>query len=405
LQPLDVFLKGARSTNFDNREVASTMTQRLAENDAASAKLYPTFAANGTYTYNQYEVLFPIPQSMDVMTIQPHHQFNAGLTVSLPLIDVSAWRRIAASKANTEATRAQERATQLEVESTVSRAYYQVLGQEAVLDAAKRTLEVFRKNLEQVQTKVEGGTASQLDVQRARAEIARAEGDVASAEYAVVTARRQLATASFTEPEPATDFVTDDLHTEQPIETWLGRAGGTPRVQTAQAQQRAATTAADAAEAAWYPTLTASAQEDFTNATAFIGRSASFKLQATLAWRFDASLSPSVRAQQAAAYTQQVRAERAQRGAQDSIFQAWHQVRTSIEKARAARVQIEASQLAAELARDRYAVGAATQLDVLHAEHTAFQAKVAGIQADTELVYARVSLRASAGQFIEGGAK
>jgi len=385
------------------------MTQRLAETDSAGAKLYPTFSANGTYTFNQFEVEFPVqgPDGMvqQVLTIQPQHQLNAALTVSLPLIDIGVWRRIAASKANAEATRAQERATQLEVETTVSRAYYQVLGQEAVLDAAKRTLEIFRKNLEQVQNKVEGGTASQLDVQRARAEIARAEGDVASAEYAVVIARRQLSTASLTDPEPATDFVTDDLHSEQPIESWLTRAGGTPRVQTAQAQQRAATTTVDAAEAAWYPTLTASAQEDFTNATAFTGRSATFKLQATLAWRFDASLSPSIRAQQAAAYTQQVRAERTERAAQDSIFQAWHQVRTSIEKARAARVQIEASQLAAELARDRYAVGAATQLDVLQAEHTAFQAKVASIQADTELVYARVGLRTSAGQFIEGGAK
>ncbi|HEY2734562.1 MAG TPA: TolC family protein, partial [Polyangiales bacterium] len=299
------------------------------------------------------------------------------------------------------ATRATEKATQLDVEGSVYRSYYQLVGQEAVLEAAKRSFEVLQKNLEQVQVKVDGGTASELDIQRARAEIARAQGDIASADLAVVTARRQLETASSVSPEPASAFIDDDLHDEQPLDTWLSGANATPRVVSADAAQRAATKNEAAAEAAWYPTLSASAQERVTNATSFTGHAAVYLVQATLAWKFDGTLSPTVRAQDAAAAVNAVRAERAQRVAQDNIYQAWHQVRAAIEKSRAARVQITASQLAAELARDRYSVGAATQLDVLQAQQDAFRAEVSRIQADTDLAYARAALRTSAGRFAE----
>ncbi|HEX4353278.1 MAG TPA: TolC family protein, partial [Polyangiales bacterium] len=184
-------------------------------------------------------------------------------------------------------------------------------------------------------------------------------------------------------------------------ETWLATSNTTPRVVSADAAQRAAAKNESAAEAAWYPTLSASAQERVTNATSFSGHAAVYLVQATLAWKFDGTLSPTVRAQNAAAAVNAVRAERAARAAQDNIYQAWHQVRAAIEKSRAARGQITASALAAELARDRYSVGAATQLDVLQAQQDAFRAEVARIQADTDLAYARAALRSSAGRFAE----
>jgi outer membrane protein TolC len=418
LQPLEAFLRAAKRVNHDNREASATTQQREAEVDVAEGRLYPAFNANGSYTRNQYEVALDLSAfgmgaggmmpAADTaapsgrLVIQPRNQVDGNLTLSVPLIDVAAWKRLSAAKANQSVSEINERATELDVETQVFRSYYQLLGQEAVLEAAKRTLDVTHKNLESVQVKVSGGTASELDVQRARAEIARAEGDVASANLAVVTARRQLSTATSIEPEPATEFIVDDLHEEMALQSWIARAGLTPRVQLAEANRRAADRNADAAEAAWYPTLNASAQERLTNATSFVGHSAVYLLQATLAWRLDATLAPSVRAQHAAAAVSAIRAERAERAAQDSIFQAWHQVRAAIEKSRAARAQVTASQTAAELARDRYGVGAATQLEVVQAQQEEFRAEVSRIQADTDLAYARAALRASSGQSREG---
>jgi outer membrane protein TolC len=145
------------------------------------------------------------------------------------------------------------------------------------------------------------------------------------------------------------------------------------------------------------------AQERFTNATSFSGRAEVYLLQATLGWQFDGTISPSIRAQAAAANASLIRAEYAERAAQDAIFQAWHQVHAAIEKSRAARAQISAARTAAELASDRYSLGAATQLEVVQAQQDAFRADVARIQADTDLAYARAALRASSGQFGERG--
>ena len=53
---------------------------------------------------------------------------------------------------------------------------------------------------------------------------------------------------------------------------------------------------------------------------------------------------------------------------------------------------------AADLARQRYQVGTITQLDLLQAQRDAFSAEVSRIQADADLVNARVQLRLASGQ-------
>jgi outer membrane protein TolC len=59
---------------------------------------------------------------------------------------------------------------------------------------------------------------------------------------------------------------------------------------------------------------------------------------------------------------------------------------------------IEAARRASTVAKDRYAVGATTQLEVIQVERDAFQAEVGHIQARTELASARAALRISAGR-------
>ncbi|MET0386788.1 MAG: TolC family protein, partial [Polyangiales bacterium] len=226
LQPLETFLVGAKRANFDNRQSLASSSQRVAEVDVAKGRLYPSFSASGSYTFNQYEVSLPLPSELggsgEPVVILPKHQFDGNLAINLPLIDVAAWKRVSAADAAVDAARASQISTQQDVEVTVFRTYYQLIGQEALLESAKRTLELLRQNLSVVESRLASGTASDLDVQRARAEIARAEGDIATADAAVVTARRQLATSTAVEPEPSTTFIEDDLHDEQTLNTWLG---------------------------------------------------------------------------------------------------------------------------------------------------------------------------------------
>jgi outer membrane protein TolC len=127
-------------------------------------------------------------------------------------------------------------------------------------------------------------------------------------------------------------------------------------------------------------------------------------LQLTLAWRFDYGLLATRDAQSAALDAQLVRVERTERAAQDATYEAYRRIEAGIAKSRAARVQEQAAGRAAELSQARYEAGVATQLDVTQAQRDAFLASAARIQSDSDLAYARASLRLAVGASLTSGA-
>jgi outer membrane protein TolC len=403
LQPLAVFVAGA-ANNPASREARATLEQRDADQSTATGRLLPSLSATGTYTRNQYEVALELPVVMGApaqrLVVQPLNQYDGNIALSVPIIDIGAWERHSAARASFEAQQENQKQTEFDNERQVTQAYFQLVASAALFESAQRSLAVARENSLTVTNREHSGTASELDVQRSLADIARAEQDVASAALGITTNSRTLSTLSGIEPEPSASFPQDDLREEAPLASWLRGSASTPTVTSALALRRAAEKSANAARAAWLPTVTGTATERFTNATAFAGRSAYYLLQVTATVKLDATLSAGVRAQNAAAAAAIAREDGAKRRADDAIFQAWSQVATDIVKSRAARAQVSASLLAEGLARDRYLAGVATQLDVLQAQSDLFKAEVARIQADTDLAYARASLRLYAGRHL-----
>ena len=399
LQPLDAFLARSQEVNPDLRVSAAATKQREAEMDRSTGALLPSAQAQGTYTRNQYAVHFTFPASMvggppgPTLTILPLNQLDGAFTLTVPLVDVGAWDRRAAAKANLDSSVADLFSQRLDVSRRVARSYYQVLADEAVLASAEHNLRLSRDNAALAVAKRSGGTASELDVQRARGDVARAEQDVAVASLRVVTERRELESLSGLTPEPSTEFPADDLHQEAPLDTWLSASDRLPPVQSAMAAVRSAEESAHASESAWLPTLTGTAQERLTNAPSIAIHNEYYLLQLTATWKLDATIPAGVKAAHAAADAAEARADGTRRRVQDAIFDDWQQVDASIQRARAARSQVDAALQAADLARDRYGGGIATQLDVLQAEQDLFRADVARIQADADLSYARASLR------------
>ena len=84
--------------------------------------------------------------------------------------------------------------------------------------------------------------------------------------------------------------------------------------------------------------------------------------------------------------------------ARDAIHRQWSVVASDITRSRSARVGQAAAEHSAQLAHDRYQAGTTTQLELLQAQRDAFSAQVNRIQADADLVNARVQLRLAAGQ-------
>jgi outer membrane protein TolC len=404
LQPVSEFVAHARNWNPANRAARATTHQRDAEMEIATGQLLPNFSATAMYTRNQYNATTAglIPQgsgiNLPTTVILPQDQYDANVTLNVPIINVANWDRRDAAKATFEGARADEANSELTVEKSVLRDYYTLLGEEAVLASATKNLEIARHNVALARDRKESGTGSELDIQRALADQAKADQTVTAAQLSVTNTGRDLYSLSGVVAEPSTGFPEDDLHEEEPLASWTGKTGDAPAVLSADAKRVAAEKTARAVKNMVLPTVSATGEEKFTNATALNGGyNEVYLLQLAATWRLDTTLFAQNRAQNAAAAAARANEDQARQSAEDAVFRDWQQIRADIDSARSARAQVVATKLAASLAEDRYQSGVATQLDVLQARQDAFAADVARIQADADLAYARLALRLDAG--------
>jgi outer membrane protein TolC len=200
LQSLDEFLASARTRNFDQRETEENVAQRLAEADQATARLFPVLVARSAYTRNQYEVAPAFPtaagQPPTIVTITPFNQLDATFQATVPIIDVGAWTRVSGGAASAETAKLRAKATANDVEKNVTRQYFQVLAAEAAVLAANDALHVAEESQKVIGSRGAAGSASELEVERARGQVERARQTVAGAEQGRSLARRQLETLS-----------------------------------------------------------------------------------------------------------------------------------------------------------------------------------------------------------------
>lgn len=411
LQPLSDFLRHATQSNFDNREARVTAVQRVHEASQAWARLLPSLTMQADYIRNQYLGAANLGTGMlgpdgapitrrVVMT--PIDQRDASFSAALTLVDVAAWNNIGAAAANRDAQRERAAATALEVQRTVARTYYQLVGADAVARAARSTQKASEDSARYIETRAQAGLASELDLKRALAEVERNRQAIEDADYSTVTLQRTLETLTGLVPDgdgrtDATAPPPDDLRDEPPLAEWTTSVNALPSVRAAEHDERAAKRTAAAALAALYPTLSSQFTERATNAVGF-GQSPYYQFEVLATWKLDLGSLQAARAQRSAAEAVAVRQDRARAAATDTLFTDWHQVRTQIAKSRSARTSLDASRAALAVAREKFGSGKANLLDVVLAERDAFSAEVTEIQAEADLAAARASLRLSAGR-------
>jgi outer membrane protein TolC len=398
IEPLSAFLAGARATSPDMREAALTRAQQESESMVALGRALPSVSARGVYTRNPAGASLPMPGGQTI-TIQAADQLDAYFQLDVPIVDLAAWARVRAANANEEGAAIRAASTLLDVEKQVAKSYYQLVGAEALRQSALRALAAAESNRTVTGDRKANGVATEIDVDRAAAEVERSRQSIADAELVASLARRALLTLTGVSAEGPVPSAEDDLHEEGPLVGWeSAKDQELPAVAAAIAQRRSAEATANAAKFAFVPTLSASAQERITNAPGFLGKNSFFVLSATLSLKLDLSTYATMRSQMAAAEIAAVREGRTRTSAKDQIHEAWHRVGAGLAKSRAARSESTAAAHAVERARDRYAQGAGTQIELVQAERDAFSAEVARIQADADLSYARAALRLAAGK-------
>jgi outer membrane protein TolC len=393
LQPLEEFLQSARTTSPDNREARGNSELSRAESSAATGRLLPGVALRGTYARNQYAT------QSGPLTLTPIDEIDAYAVLTVPLFDAASFVRARAASGNARAAQESEKDAALQVESGVAQAWYQVVADVGLVEASRRALDVARTNLTLTEHQRAAGSVAGLDLDRARAEVERQVQQLAGAELGLRLDARSLASRSGLAPDlGASPRLADDLHEEAPLEEFVPADAALPALAAAAEARRAQGEQARAQRLTLVPVLTGSLTEHGSNAPGLLGHDWSYQGLLALSWSFDFTTLPSIRAEDARLAVATAREERTRLAVHDAIHRAWNTVHTDIARSRSARAQLEVSTRAADLARERYRVGAGTQLDLLQAQRDAFAAEVNAIQADADLVNARAQLRLAAGR-------
>jgi len=243
---------------------------------------------------------------------------------------------------------------------------------------------------------------TELDLLRSKAEVERNKQIIADTETGVANTRRMLTTLTGIDPGDTAALPPPDTSPEGDVAELEKNVESLPAVQAADKDAAAASAMGWGARLLLMPTVGAQFTEHVSNATGFTGQNSSFNGGLTFTWRLDASTALNLPGVTASEATARLAAEKARNTARDQLYSDWQRLHAARTKTAAAAAMLEAAQRAAQVAKDRYGAGAATQLEVIQAERDLFSAEVGQIQARTEAASARAALRLSAGLPIAG---
>jgi outer membrane protein TolC len=396
LQPLETFLSAARDRNPEAKQASAELDQQNAEALTALGRQLPGVSVRGNYYRNQYQTQISV--GGPPMVVQPKDQWLGTATLSVPLIDLASFQRIAASRTNADSYARRLEATRLSVESQTVQDYYQLLANLALVTTAERYLEVSRENLRLTETKLRAGAATRLDVDRAVADVEVQVQQLASARLQVALVARDLESTTSITPDVSTSVeLIDDLHPERELSYFEAELPNVPSVTAAATATHAAQQQATASKLALVPTIAGFFTEYATNAPGFEPSHWYWQAGLTASWYFDLTYVGNIKSSDAAAAATLAAEERTRLAAGDAIHRYWQTVVAGIAQSRSARAGRDAATHASEQARVQYMAGSATQLDLLQAQRDAFSAEVTRIQTDANLLNARAQLRLASG--------
>jgi outer membrane protein TolC len=396
LQPLSEFFSASHQASTDARQAALVTVQREADEMIAASQLLPSVSASGSYTLNQFESVISIGQGSVV--IQPRHGLSGSAQLSIPLLDLASWRRKKAADRVVEAARLSQETTAIEVDRQVAQYYFQLIGAEALRRSYQSSLAVAEESRSVTVAKRDEGVATDLEVARTTVEVEGIRRSLAEQQLSIALARRALTTLTGIVPSPDVPDVADDLHGEAVLGAWEERISQLPSVRGAAASTASAHEQASAARLALLPTVAATATEQVTNAAGLVGHEVYFTGMVTASWRLDVAALARRKGQGAAEQVARVQEEATANRARDAVHEAWQRVDSGIMASQSARSQAAAARLAADKARERYAAGAGTQLELIQAQRDLSSMEAARIQTDANLALDRILLRLAVGE-------
>lgn len=404
--PLAEYIRAAEQHSYNLAIARSEVAARRAEQQLALSALLPDLSASATYIRNQYEVryLAPTPgQLPEEVVIAPRNQLNATVGIATPVFDLQTISRYRERGHAREASVSSLRASVRDLQLQVAQVYYQIVAAQGTVAAAERAVATAETNQAVAEAKLREGTGTRFLADVARVDTARARRTRAEAERTLALARRQLATLTGRPepgelpeppepPEPLLPASSEDALVAQALERRpeVARA----RELVAQAEAERAT-----AQAVLFPVVSANAQENYSNATGFLGRAFYWTAGGTLTWNVDPlGTWATVRLAGANVSAQSARLAQQMDVVRDEVHTALVDIRTERARLAAVRAELESAREALDLAQLRAREGVATPLEVSEAQSDLFSADASLAQVRADLSYSLLALRRAVGQ-------
>jgi outer membrane protein len=287
----------------------------------------------------------------------------------------------------------------------VAQAYYQVLGQKALLSAAKYAEKQARLNLNAANSLHKQGLATIGDIYQAQSSLANAQLTQQQTEGALAIARGQLATALGLSPSVVLKLANlpQQVSTKgflQRVDYFLAVAKeNRPDLQAAEIQTAVAQHNLLALQSAVLPSLRLSTENSWTHPTNAASGGRISSLTATVNIPLFAGFADYHLQQQAEASIEQAQAQQniLANEVNLQVWQAYYSAKTAAKALNSTSLLVKSSQQAARQAQGQYKAGVGNILTVLSTETTEANALAQGIQAKLNWYSAQIQLLVALG--------
>jgi len=260
----------ALRNNLDLRDAVQQVRVAEANLREAQGALFPDLFVGGRASYSE-----PSDNGASAAgaggAIEATDQYAVSASTSW---EIDVWGRLTSARRAQYAallrTAATRRAVQTALIANVARSYYQLLALDRQLQITRETVENRRTDLQTVRSLKEGGVVTNVAVERSRASLAAARASVPTLRQAIAEQENALSVLLGRPPGPiertrlSAQSPIDSLATGVPAQLLRNR----PDVIAAEYRYRSAFELTNSARAAFYPSLTLTAEGGFESLSA-----------------------------------------------------------------------------------------------------------------------------------------
>lgn len=407
---LDSLITRAVSSNLDLRIAQSRVREARAQYGGASADLWPTVDAAGSYARQRQSQNQPVLGSFPALPSSAfeNNVYQAGFDAAWE-IDVFGGKRrtVEAAKAQLSASEFGQRDVLVTLLGEVAHNYVDLRGYQTRLSIANQNIAAQEKTLAITQNRFTNGLATDLDVQQASTVLATTRADVPTLESAIQIAMHRIEVLIALQPGTLqTELAAAAPVPTQPPQVPVGLPSELllrrPDVSRAERRLAAATANIGVAKSDLFPKfyLTGSVGSESISASDwFTSGSRFWSVGPTVQWRiFDAGrIRVNIKVQNA-------RQEQALSGYEQTVLTAFEEVEDNLvlyakEQVRRRSLEdaVAASQKSLDTANKLYASGLTDFIHVLDAERSLYQSQDALAQSDRTVSANLIALYKSLG--------